>query len=159
MLGYPVLFANWLFGAISGENRWIREQQQRMTEGRPPLADADFAAQLPIHGEQIRICLAVRDAFAFHCGPSRTVASLLLLGQRRPRSRWRSGGRWPESGSVPADRQTRDGFLNVAGPCRVVQCGRGAGQVRLENYTVRRGGIASGTARKVAGSRQSPSTG
>ena len=23
---------------------------------------------------------------------------------------------------VPADRRTRDGFLNVAGPCRVVQC-------------------------------------
>ena len=68
MLGYPVFFANWLFGAISGENRWIGEQQQRMTEGRPPLADADFAARLPMHGEQIRICLAVRDAFAFHCG-------------------------------------------------------------------------------------------
>ena len=68
MLSYPLLFANWLFGAISGENRWIREQQQRMTEGRPPLADADFAARLPMHGEQIRICLAIRDAFAVDCG-------------------------------------------------------------------------------------------
>jgi len=73
MLSYPLLFANWLFGAISGENRWIREQQQRMTEGRPPLADADFAARLPMQGEQIRICLAVRDAFALDCGLPKTA--------------------------------------------------------------------------------------
>ena len=73
MLSYPLLFANWLFGAISGENRWIGEQQQRMTEGRAPLDDADFVSRLPMHGEQIRICLAVRDAFAFHCGLPKTA--------------------------------------------------------------------------------------
>jgi len=73
MLSYPLLFANWLFGAISGENRWIREQQQRMMEGRPPLADADFAARLPIQGEQIRICLAIRDALAVDCGLPKTA--------------------------------------------------------------------------------------
>ncbi|MHC4694412.1 MAG: hypothetical protein ACYS67_16855 [Planctomycetota bacterium] len=73
LVAYPVIGVSWVFEAISGEARWIRGQQRRMTEDRKPLTDADFAARLPMQGEQIRICLAVREAFAFHCGLPRTA--------------------------------------------------------------------------------------
>jgi hypothetical protein len=86
LVAYPMIFVNWVIETVSGEGRWIREQHKRMTEGREPLSDADFVARLPMQGEESRICLAVRDAFAFHCGlpitaiyPDDSVAVLFRL--------------------------------------------------------------------------------
>lgn len=73
----PLIAVAWCFNELmawlTGHTQWVREQQRKMTEERPPLAEADFLAVFGMAESSGSACLALRESLAWHCGVPATA--------------------------------------------------------------------------------------
>lgn len=73
LVAFPIVALNTGMEVISGEGRWIRCQQRRMSYERLPLTDIAFVEQLQLPEDKTAIAMAVRQSFAQHCGLPNTA--------------------------------------------------------------------------------------